>query len=171
MLNEDIVFSLMKEIARKNNGEAPGDMLLTLLSRNKIRYNSKTVKKVLVSLYKQRKISMANGHFCWIVNAPMEELEAEHNASKESIVTIDKVKFIIREFYAQNSEYPKPNDIENMFWKKFGRPNLKDFTRFLRDMVEEGSLLRTDDFRYYFKYIDVQENVSINTFLKEKISL
>jgi len=166
-LNEDIVFRFMKDIARKNNGEASGHALLSLLAKNRIKYNNNSVRKVLVSLSKQGRISFSpNLPFCWTVNVSGEELEMEHKASIESNVTVDKIRFIIRKFYTQKSEFPKPNDIENMFWKEYGKPTVGDFTRYLRKLVEDKQLLRTWDFRYYYNGI-VQENTALKLFVKQ----
>ena len=79
-------------------------------------------------------------------------------------VTLNKIKATIRAYIERYEKYPTPSEIEKLFRELFGEPEIKDFTRYLRQLVEKGLLKRTHDFRYYYKGMENIKVKNLNYF-------
>jgi hypothetical protein len=170
-IDQDSVFSLMRELAKSNErSEVPFTKLLFTLRERKYCYHRHKLKYMLMNLHSQHKIEPSPFlPFSWIVTPSEEEVETEKKASLEVQVTDSKIFYVIKTLYSKNSNFPKPSEIEDMFWMKFGKPDSKDFTRHLRTMVEKGLLERTEDFHYYFKGLVNEEDVGLSKFVEVHI--
>lgn len=152
-MDAETVFGIIKEWYLKHGSPMPLWILYNLARKEDI--GTKKVRWCLVYLHRIGKIEISDSHIIPCLDE--EELEFMEKLKKEVPVTLDKIKICIRKFYERTLTYPKPSDIEKMFLELFGNPDIKDFTRHLRKLVEQGLLCRTSDYRYYFKGLNSKE--------------
>jgi len=142
----DIVLNMIKEFYFKSKHPVPIQLINKAL-RNK--FSTNKMRFYYRELARDGKIKIND----WKVepNVSNEDLEMMEKVNKKVPVTLEKIRICIKKFFQQKTTYPKPSDIERMFISEFGMPCIKDFTRLLRRYAEEGKIMRTDDYRYYYK--------------------
>lgn len=113
-----------------------------------IKDKSASVRTQLKILHSQGKIMIDVGTLA--VTPLLSDEEIAIISDKKVYVTEDKIRECIRSFFRFNSEYPSSSEIADKFIEMYGKPEQKDIERYIRKLVEDGRLKRTEDFKYYF---------------------
>lgn len=162
------LLNIIRDIAKEDGGSAGS---WRIYNRAKIsgiipyqKNTGKELKFLLKRLMAEKKIVPDMVRFQHFIPSPLTdgEIEILKQLKKEVKVTLDSIKYCIWTFYKSFGRFPYPSEIEEQFMKEFGKPDQKDFTRVLRFMVEDGTLLRDEDNRYYYRGM-----VSIDDGLRE----
>lgn len=120
------------------------------------------VRNQLKILHSQGKIMMDVGTLAITPILSDEEITIIEN--RKVYVTEDKIRECIRSFFRFNSEYPSSSEIADKFIEMYGKPEQKDIERYIRKLVEDGRLKRTEDFKYYFDGI-TSSNLGLRNYL------
>lgn len=156
MYDSEIVMGAIKEEYIRT--DKPVNMSF-INSRMKHKFGFMKMRKIYNYLVKSGRITIENWKIIPVLTD--DDLATMENMDKNKIpVSLDLVRECVKKFYMEHTSYPTPSDIERMFIKTFGIPNIKDFTRLLRKYAENGKIMRTDDHRYYFKFNTLQSGLN-----------
>lgn len=144
MQNINQIYAIIKNLYLKNHN--PVSLWIIYAYARKYGIARDEVPKALKYLHAKGKIKLENN--AWIPILDFEELKVLEK-KKNITVTLEKIKYCIKTYFEKYRTFPTSSELEKEFLSNFGFPNIKDFTRFIRQLAERNILKRTHDFRYY----------------------